>query len=1766
MLQDFNQLRATWEQRQSRRATGGLLAISGFEYQFLLTLLKIVRDWKRLPEIERHNLQLSQRILPEALSDIVEIGVSLTLFQVKRTLSEDALPKALEELWEIFKLTSESQPNLLENLRFVISGKFQGQRSAEAIIQGWGTKTKDLPKSELAKFKSKVSCELVADPRTDLKNELETLSRDEDAETTVSRWLGYLLQLGSGVTPERISSFIWRELCNDQGLVAFSATLARVLNRSQQNLHALRGTLGKSITLARTELSELQAHVSSQPITLLCGPSGSGKSVLCKLAIQQYFQNFDCLFLTPADVVTFTKAPDMVAGRELRRLDELFTARIIENPILIIDDLSDADEQSLRTVLDLIHTSLNSNTNINIHFVLVSHPSGESRIREKLSTRFGQDLSLPVIDLPQIPIQTLNSTENLPVSITELIQRHDQFGPALNLKLLDWLTRSVQDQQVDVSKFKSDIDLLNWFWHNHVGGDRNLSELRALVRIAEELANKFTPDLPLYFDSSIDSNFLWDLIRKDCLRIIDERVTVSHRFVGDCARFYSLTSNRREIETTDLVEKLTNPLWSQPVRWFALQSVMESEHHEFWDETLCDALEKSHLQLVDSFLDGAILSKQPGVVLGKCRHEHLPMIIERLIIRLMAIATTPIGYMSESTPLWTKISLQEQVTGNPKPQLWEPVWIWLLSQNPDNILDKSCIIFKAAQAWLNWSADAIKFPFRAEIAEFIFDLVQRVLLPDPEPPGRIISGQELIEIIKLRQQLRQKGDALPTPELSRKNSYYLGEFKSSAFACVVFALRIIPERSTWLLKTLAGRAIITANRLEPTQTSQSFSRPGVGVLDTPHPKGPVGKVNNDFRKFMLKRNGFYLTTVILVDFQLGAELLLALTIQPPHHRYENDWDDDWNDRDLGTEGSHDLDACTFDFEPLLTLLQIDEKVAIEIIDTLCQVVTQRNRKVCENLYPPTAQSDENLATDRLLNHLRPDAHDLTLTINGTNKQFKGERKALYWHRNWPLSPKILNCLLMTLEAWLYSRPTRTQLERSITVILERSNSVAMLGVLVTLAKCDPPLLTGILLPLVSSLQLLIWLEFEPIDRGQNHGFDHGSVYRCSATDIEKLHEFQRLPYREVDLQQLILTLWVNGMISADVRLQVLENWDSYQLSRISEANVIRAAKIRTWFECSNWQEKEGCDGNPFLEFVGELSTVVNEDDSALWKIKHLQLTMTCREIIDGKQEKTLELHESLVSFVTNEEQIAFLQQKLEQNIFTDIVWATITIILAPPHQKLMRELKNILEILKQTLVEVAFAVDNFSRCQRYGLDAHAFIAHVAPELIKRLSTSREIRVAAFRRLIGSRNEDTSEFMRSWLKTYGIKHPLTQALINIAPRIARLIVLTYALAHRRYIKKATGADGTHFAPRAEDIAAEICHSQDPQTEGAWLNLQNDFSENTVNPVSIIDEFEWIPDVLKSSIQEIPSGLLSRCEESLDLEFLGAVLIPILQIETQDDEDEQYLIDLSKQIITALVRDRENLFLERQRAAGSHYHNYGLTHLDETQYRLLGAAINPEHKYFITQVGYFISTLKSFQLVECHMLCSILDVLIYRFTHGTILKEINRELNCETSHIIGVYLFAIRNQSMSELRILGGISEVWEKLVELLSRNLEQVNSIVCADQSLVHFLQCFQEAALSYHQVRQQLYAFGRINHYKQLRRTLLEVLAEHSDLLPKRRDKESKLLVQLLAEFWDCDRTWITKKQTRLQNLRTLLGQLRQADAEGSGTLADHIAQDLAGN
>ncbi len=153
-MSTIDKFKNLWEQQYPHHAEGGLQAISGFEHQFLLMLLKIVHLWKRSTDSERQNLITATKIQTEAISDITESDIDiLTFIQVKRTLSNSMLDKALEELWNIFNLALNHHPNLVDSLRFVVSGKIEASVNSTNTIAGWGSKKYKDRVQDLTRFK-----------------------------------------------------------------------------------------------------------------------------------------------------------------------------------------------------------------------------------------------------------------------------------------------------------------------------------------------------------------------------------------------------------------------------------------------------------------------------------------------------------------------------------------------------------------------------------------------------------------------------------------------------------------------------------------------------------------------------------------------------------------------------------------------------------------------------------------------------------------------------------------------------------------------------------------------------------------------------------------------------------------------------------------------------------------------------------------------------------------------------------------------------------------------------------------------------------------------------------------------------------------------------------------------------------------------------------------------------------------------------------------------------------------------------------------------------------------------------------------------------------------------------------------------------------------------------------------------------------------------------------------------------------------------------
>jgi ATPase family associated with various cellular activities (AAA) len=1759
IVTQIDEFKNLWEQEYPNRATGGLQAIAGFEHQFLLMLLKLIYLWRKSTELERQNSVTATKILTEAISDITESNIdTLTFIQVKRTLSSSAIDKALEELWDIFNLALNHNPSLVDSLRFVISGKIEDAVSPTDRIAVWGSKKYKDRVQDLTRFKKHVSYELVSNPREDLAAQLGTLGLDENSETTISRWLGYLLQLGSGFSSESISRLIWQELIHDRSLVAFQSTIARLFSRSRSRLSAILATLGDRVILPVAQLSNLQTSIVDNKISLLIGPSGSGKSALCKISIQQHFkESFDCLLLQASDIFSFTESSDVTANRGLRRLDELLVASVMQKPVLIvIDDLSDADDLHFEAVLNLLQNTLTDNAKLtNIRFILVTHLDAKQRVNEKIVARFGKNFVCPSVELPQLPIRELQLAKDLPTSVISLIDRHREFGPALNLKLVDWLVRSDRQEQLDVSVFRNDLDLLTWFWRDCIRDGRDLSDSsQALIKIAGELASRFTPDLPLYFDPSIKTETLRTLVRRDCLRVIDERLTVTHRFVGDCARFYYLRANIREIECQHLVEWLKNPFWVQPIRWLMLQLAIDSPASETWEELISEALEGKHLQLLDLLLDGAILSKQPDILLDRCPHQSLPFIIERLIVRLLAIATDLNPLYTEilqSVFLPERISIEAKATGIPKVDLWEPVWRWLLAQTPEILIAESCIFFKAAEVWLSWHVYAKNFPLCSEVANFTLDLARRVLLPDPDPEASQISRNiDIDEWIELK----QKG-LIPQSKPSNRKYYYLGDFESNAFGCIVLAIKIIPERSSWFLRVLAGREIVPANKLEPTEVSRSIVIPGIGVLAAPHPSGPQAKVNHRFRKFMLDRGGLYLDCVMRFSPDLGAELLLALTIEPPSYQYEEEDEDDSVNDDWGTSGSHEIDVCTFKFTPLRSLLERNEALAIDIVATLSKVATEYWHQ-------------HRWLKGRLEGSLATDTDGITIIVDGDRKFLKGGRHALYWHRKYPFCPRILACLLMTLEGWLYSRPTRSQLEKSISLVFQYADTVAMVGVLVSLAKCDPRLLREPLLPLLSSIQLLVWLELDPRDGCHNYTFDLIGAQKLLPQERQELFNFHNLQYRHIHLSEKALQIWLYEVIVGNKSPLVLNNWDEYQLDLVPKPSEYQALKIRIRFDPNNWNLIQDDDGNSFFNFIGSFpknSEVESQAEIAMKNIQHLDISMIARQVIDGEQEKTLELHERMISLLTSEEHSNYWTEDVDRQCRANGFWGAIAIILEPPFNTLNQELQAEINHLAEASIDFPIALDRFNRCQGYNLDANAFIAHTAPRLIRNIQSSIIIWTnAIFRCFIGVCNGNTSAFMKSWLKEYGLEHPLTPQLINLAPLIARLISLTHSIAYAKLIQTNSLDDGSYIVPRPEEIDYEVCQRENPEIEAAWLNLQSDFVEGKIPASSIVDALDWIPDVLIQLIQQLPDWLQNQFfRSSLDWRFLNAALVPVLKSNIDSDRNRETVASLCDRVLQAFLHKRENVYKEYKSEQDSGRSDINL-HIYDRKEQLIDAVVLSKCTNPVDRVKALIARLKSIELRDYILLGHIVDTLSYSFIDCENPDLDYIDLKEQIALIIGEYLCESNDRQETSLRIIGDDGEVWGKTIELLTRESRIKEDAAHVDRSLTRFFERFQDVLFPWWGIRKQLYPIGQTGGYRQFRHSLFKAIVRHQELLSSYRDDENKLLVRVLAELWDSDRQWIVSRQSRLQDLRKILEPLQEIDVTGARILADRVASSLS--
>ncbi len=195
---------SAWRARYPNRADGGLRAVRGFRYQYLLALNKAIQLWQ--PHGTTNPL-----FAVEALSDLVcgEDTSKVIVCQAKRSATSTSVLSALEELFEIFLVAHEISPSLAMNIKYKIIALFGNEPKINEYITNF--KPTGVNGTILNKFKAQTSCEITGDPLDELLKSLAFKFNCATPLSTVERWVGQLINLSEGGLDD-FSRRLWDEL------------------------------------------------------------------------------------------------------------------------------------------------------------------------------------------------------------------------------------------------------------------------------------------------------------------------------------------------------------------------------------------------------------------------------------------------------------------------------------------------------------------------------------------------------------------------------------------------------------------------------------------------------------------------------------------------------------------------------------------------------------------------------------------------------------------------------------------------------------------------------------------------------------------------------------------------------------------------------------------------------------------------------------------------------------------------------------------------------------------------------------------------------------------------------------------------------------------------------------------------------------------------------------------------------------------------------------------------------------------------------------------------------------------------------------------------------------------------------------------------------------------------------------------------------------------------------------------------------------------
>ena len=521
---------------------------------------------------------------------------------------------------------------------------------------------------------------------------------------------------------------LWHELrvrfkLNDHPDFSSGWNLLRAYTR--EHLNKIEATLPSGYSLARSEDGgKLAQAISNNPIVILYGDSGNGKSALAKSILDRQFPEASQIWLGPDTLGATLIEVDRIKTDLAHPLHATLKGTAHPSNVLVIDAAERISNELAPNVKRLMAALVSEHTpgESPVWRILVVGQT-EAWIDGRLQGLLGDEQPAS-IELGPAPLAEAQAALRLTPQLSWLAVQDDAVALLANLRALAWVIQAAShfQQQGHIASLSltAIADSLWQFWTN---GQLPLQGM--LMRLAEREAS-FEHSVGLSELPASEALALQERPPQLPLRITSRnRVEFQHDLAAEWARFQRLKETSDD--TTRWAALAQNPLWTGALRMLGQFLLRERiNDRTAWDIAFekLDASQQGVGLATDILLDALCLDPLAESLLTEradllfANHGAL---LNRLLLRFHHIATVPSGQLplpQLDPSLGLYLEAQNRL---PIIARWPPVIRFLAAHRNRVASLLSPVVAKLCERWLTtMPVDLIPgtpMPFRRELAE-----------------------------------------------------------------------------------------------------------------------------------------------------------------------------------------------------------------------------------------------------------------------------------------------------------------------------------------------------------------------------------------------------------------------------------------------------------------------------------------------------------------------------------------------------------------------------------------------------------------------------------------------------------------------------------------------------------------------------------------------------------------------------------------------------------------------------------------------------------------------------------------------------------------------------------------------------------------------------------------------------------------------------------------------------------------------------------------